>query len=73
MKISGTVSVSGQITGRVNISAGSVQETKTAIPCDEQQIITPDDGYNALAQVVVEPVPSSYGHIAYNGASLRVY
>lgn len=73
MRISGRVSVSGQITGKVNISAGSVQETKTAVPCDEPQVITPDSGYNALAQVVVEPVPSSYGHIAYNGATLRVY
>jgi len=73
MKISGKVSIEGQISGKVTVSAGSVQETKTAIPCDEQQIVTPDDGYNALAQVVVEPVPSSYGHIAYNGASLRVY
>lgn len=73
MKISGKVSVSGQITGKVNIFAGSVQDSKTAVPGDELQVITPDSGYNALAQVVVEPVPSSYGHIAYNGASLRVY
>ena len=73
MKISGKVSIEGQISGKVTVSAGSVQESKTAVPGDELQVITPDDGYNSLAQVVVEPVPSSYGHIAYNGATLRVY
>lgn len=44
----------------------NVQPTKTAIPSKEEQTIKPDDGYNALAQVVVEKIPDEYIKIDEN-------
>lgn len=42
----------------VNVSGGetNIQASKTATPSAEEQIIKPDAGYDALAQVVVESV-----------------
>lgn len=42
----------------VNVSGGetNIQASKTATPGAEEQTIRPDTGYDALAQVVVEPV-----------------
>lgn len=54
-------------------SGGRVQHEKTVTPTDNEQIIKADEGYNSLAKVVVEAIPSNYGHIAYNGATIRVY
>lgn len=38
-------------------AAANIQPTKTVTPTDEQQTVTPDSGYDAMAQVVVEAVP----------------
>ena len=54
-------------------SGGRVQPEKTVTPTDNEQIIKADEGYNSLAKIIVEAIPSNYGHIAYNGATIRVY
>ena len=54
-------------------SGGRVQPEKTVTPTDNEQIIKADEGYNSLAKIIIEAIPSNYGHIAYNGATIRVY
>ena len=48
-------------------------QTKTVIPADNAQVITVDSGYTGLSQVTVEAIPSSYGHIAWDGSTLNVF
>ncbi len=53
--------------------SGAVQSEKVVTPTDEEQTITADEGYNSLAKIIVEAIPNNYGHIAYDGSSIRVY
>lgn len=48
-------------------------QNKTVTPTDYEQVIRPDLGYTGLHTVTVERIPSSYGHILYNGSVLTVY
>lgn len=55
----------------VSRSAPSLQ-SKTVTPTTSQQVIGPDTGYDALSSVTVDPIPTNYGLITYNGSSLMV-
>ena len=68
-----TMSINGKerATMSSNGYAFSTQE-KEAIPTDYEQVIEGDAGY-FLSRVVVKAIPSSYGHIAFNGGVLMVY
>lgn len=46
-------------------------QSKTAVPSQETQIVSPDEGF-LLDQVTVAPIPSCYGLITYNGGILTV-
>lgn len=64
------------ITGTLVIGGGgggNIQASKTVTPADVLQNVLPDAGYDGLGRVVVEAIPSNYGHIAYNGGILKVY
>lgn len=41
-------------------------------PSDEVQVI-PIEGKQARHDITIQPIPSNFGHIAYNGAFLSVY
>lgn len=76
MIIQGTIETNGSIAALITAGSGgsgNVQASKTAIPSDVEQTIIPDAGYDGIAQVIVERIPQSYGRIAYNGNSIRVY
>lgn len=45
--------VEGEMSGSEDVKA----QTKTVTPSTEQQTVLPDDGYNSLTSVVVEPIP----------------
>lgn len=51
----------------------AVESNKDATPGESTQVIVPSTGYDALEQVTVAPIPSTYGRIAWNGTSLLVY
>lgn len=38
----------------------------------EEQILLPDSQYDGLSQVTVNPIPSNYGLITWNGSILTV-
>ena len=47
-------------------------QVKRVTPSDAEQDITGDAGY-LLSEVIIEPIPSYYGRISYNGGILSVY
>lgn len=47
-------------------------QSKTATPTTSQQTISPDTGYDGLSQVTVNPIPSNYGLITWDGSVLTV-
>lgn len=47
-------------------------QNKTVTPSAEAQVIRPDEGYAALGEVTVGPIPSNYGRIAWDGSTLTV-
>lgn len=53
--------------------SGRVQSEKTVIPTDAEQVVIADEGYNSIGKVIVEAIPSNYGHIDYNGSYIKVY
>lgn len=46
-------------------------QEKTATPAELRQTVFPDPGC-ALSAVTVEPIPSNYGKITWNGVTLTV-
>ena len=45
------------VTVNVPGESANIQPSKTVTPTDKQQTVTPDSGYDAMAQVIVESVP----------------
>ena len=84
-KVSGAIErapaqISGAITGRVvtisgNITGGGGEPAYrgpyTVTPTSETQVL-PTDGKRMTADVVVNPVPSNYGLITWDGSRLTV-
>lgn len=44
----------------IDRGGASIQSNKNVSPAAEQVIVTPDQGYDALAKVTVDPIPSEY-------------
>lgn len=47
-------------------------QEKTATPSDEMQVVTFDLEYQGLSKVTIDPIPSNYGKIGWNGSVLTV-
>lgn len=47
-------------------------QDKTVIPTTSQQMVMADSGYTGLGTVTVDPIPSCYGLITYNGSTITV-
>ncbi len=68
--ISATPTVIGEISHWIN--TGEKYQSKTVTPSDELQTVSADAGYNGLSMVKVNPIPSNYGKITWNGIYLKV-
>ena len=66
-----TTGYSAELSEVIQMIDGRYQ-TKTATPSREAQVILPDEGYAALSAVTVDPIPSNYGLITWNGSTLTV-
>ena len=73
-KSTGTMSGRGSMCGTLSIqrSKAITLQSKTVVPTDVEQVVTPDSGYTGLERVTVAPIPKNYGKITYNGYSLTV-
>lgn len=60
--------VEGSMSGTEDVKA----QAKTATPSTEQQIITPDEGYNYLSQVTIEPIPYSTSENSAGGLTVTI-
>lgn len=73
--ITGVVSAAESIAGNVQVGiirgAGKTQR-KTVTPASKTQLVTPDDGFDALGSVKVEAIPNNYGLITYDGSRILV-
>ena len=54
-----------------DVSTGSLQD-KTVTPTQSTQTISADAGYGGLGTVTVNPIPSNYGLITWDGSKLIV-
>lgn len=54
--------------------SGSVPilQDKTVTPTQSEQTIRADAGYNGLSSVKVNPIPSNYGLVTWNGSVLTI-
>ena len=55
----------------VTQSSPSLQ-SKTVTPTTARQVVAADSGYDALSSVTIEPIPSNYGLITWDGSVLTV-
>ena len=77
-RITGGASVTADVTGSAGLSA-SVEKAVgapyhgayTVIPSLERQTV-PTAGASLASDIVVEPIPSNYGLITYNGSVITV-
>lgn len=60
------------VEGTYGGEAVKAQSNKNATPSMAQQIITPDEGFDYLAQVTVAPIPITYTDNAAGGQTLKV-
>lgn len=50
-----------------------VLTTGSATPSLAQQVVVPGEGYDAFESFTVNPIPSNYGRIAWDGSAITVY
>ncbi|WP_303229394.1 hypothetical protein [uncultured Dialister sp.] len=69
--ITGNLRSGGEISVRFDASIGNLQK-KSIAPSSKRQVIYPDRGYSGMNVVVVEPIPSNYGEITYDGSKIII-
>lgn len=47
-------------------------QTREVTPTDEEQTITPEEGWVGMRRVIVHKIPSNYGKITYDGEKIIV-
>lgn len=68
------VAVEGAIdmdVGTAIVISNRVEEV-FATPTEETQIILPHEGFDAISQVTIEPIPTDYGKITRIGSRILV-
>lgn len=73
--ISMVVSTSDQIDMDVGTSISIARirlQEKESTPSNVVQTIVPDEAFDGLRHVIINPIPSNYGLITWNGSTLTV-
>ena len=73
-KLTGAISGGGSMSGTISMQRAQTVhlQSKTVVPTDAEQVVTPDSGYMGLERVTVAPIPANYGKISYDGVQLTV-
>lgn len=73
--IRGRVGAGNCITGQITLPVADKEitlQTQIVTPTEQEQTITADSGFDGLKSVIVQPIPSNYGKITFNGVYLLV-
>ena len=57
--------------GEATTGTASLQ-TKSATPTEQTQVIEADSGSFGLSSVTVNPIPTNYGRVTWNGSVLTI-
>lgn len=67
-----TIAVDGEFGEVIKVKEGDPYRGQTVVtPSDERQTL-PTTGFLMASDIVIEPIPSNYGRITWNGATLTV-
>ena len=67
IEITGQITTRKEITGQINTQIKKIDpvtQEKAVTPTKEQQVLTPDEGYNGLSKVTVEPIPDNFVEVS---------
>lgn len=53
--------------------AQCIPQAKEVTPSKEEQVVVPDEDYNALSRVTVLPIPENFGEILHVGDALTIF
>ena len=65
------LSIPSDVGSTITVVSGHLQEM-TATPSAETQIIVCDPGFTGISKVTIDPIPSTYGLITYDGSIITV-
>nr|DAG49967.1 MAG TPA: hypothetical protein [Bacteriophage sp.] len=71
-KLSAIATLSGVVTVSTSGVAVKLEPSRVVTPGEAAVTITPASGYDGFKQVTVNPIPSNYGKISFNGSVLTV-
>lgn len=65
------ISIPAELGMAITVVAGHLEEM-TATPSSETQVIVCDPGFDGISQITIDPIPSNYGRITYDGSIITV-
>lgn len=68
----GNTTIGMVLSSAINTTYSGNLEDMTATPSDIEQVIVCDPGYDGIRSVTIEPIPSNYGKIGWDGSVLTV-
>lgn len=66
-----SISIPADVGMTITIISGNLEEMY-AIPTSETQVIVCDPGYDGISKITIDPIPSNYGLVTYDGSIITV-
>lgn len=65
------MSIPADVGMTITIVSGHLEEM-SATPSSETQVIVCDPGFDGISKVTIDPIPSNYGLVTYDGSIITV-
>ena len=65
------MSIPAELGMTITVVSGHLEEM-SATPSSETQVIVADPGYDGISKVTIDPIPSNYGLVTYDGSIITV-